>query len=232
MGTFHTDKSALHGITVVVDTTGPKVFVGRCEDEDDEKVILLDADVHADGQNGRSKSDYVKRAAKFGVWKMHDRVVIPRAEVASIIRLGEVNAQAPAAPKPAAPAPAAVPVPAASAPPQATATDDNPVVTLTPSAQEEVRRLIQAENKPGVGLRLSVKGGGCSGFSYKLEFDQKNEGDIVIHCGDFNVNLDRKSTIYLRGITLDHQKGLAGKGFVFHNPNASNSCGCGESFSV
>jgi iron-sulfur cluster assembly protein len=106
------------------------------------------------------------------------------------------------------------------------------VVTLTPGAREEVRRLIREENHEGKGLRLGIQGGGCSGFVYKLDFDQKKEGDTVVNHGDFQVYLDRKSTIYLRGLTLDHQKGLSGKGFVFKNPNATNTCGCGESFSI
>ncbi len=225
MGTFHKDKSALHGITVVVDTKGPKVWIGRCEDEDSEHVILVDADVHEDGANGKSKADYVSRAAKFGVWKKHDHVVIPRAEVVSVTRLGEVPHEAPKVE--AKPAAAAAPAPVPKM-----VVDPNKVVALTPSAQVEVRRLIKAENKPGLGLRLGVKGGGCSGFAYKLEFDQKKEGDMVVTFEDINVYLDRKSVIYLRGITLDHQQGLAGKGFVFNNPNATNTCGCGESFSV
>lgn len=90
MGTFHQGKSALHGITVVVDTTGPEVFVGRCDDEDEEVVILLDADVHRDGDDGRSKAEYIARAAQFGVWKKHDRVVIPRGQVASVRPLADV----------------------------------------------------------------------------------------------------------------------------------------------
>ena len=227
MGTFHQDKSALHGITVVVDTTGPKVYVGRCDDEDDQHVILLDADVHEDGQNGRTKSQYVERASKFGVWKKLDHVVIPRGEVASIKRLGEVVEEIRKAPPVPVPAPVPVAVAAKSEDPAS-----KPIVALTPSAIVEVRRLILAEAKPGIGLRLGVKGGGCSGFAYKLEFDQKKEGDIVVMFEDVNVYLDRKSTIYLRGITLDYQKGLAGKGFVFNNPNATNTCGCGESFAV
>jgi iron-sulfur cluster assembly protein len=105
-----------------------------------------------------------------------------------------------------------------------------PVVILTEAAQVEVRRLIAAEGHPG--LRLGIKGGGCSGLSYLLEFTEEREGDTVIDFGDFKVFLDRKSTIYLRGITLDHQSGLSGRGFVFQNPQASNTCGCGESFSL
>lgn len=228
MGTFHNDKSPLHGITVVVDTVGPKVYVGRCDDEDAEKVVLVDADAHEDGANGKSKADYVKRAAKFGVWKKFDHLVIPRAEVASITRLGDAHEKAVKSEA----AKAAPPAPALEAPKPVAPAGDKPLVSLTSEAQVEVKRLIDEQNKPGLGLRLGVKGGGCSGFSYKLEFDQKKEGDIVVPCSDFSVYLDRKSTIYLRGITLDFQKGLAGKGFVFNNPNATNTCGCGESFSV
>lgn len=96
MGTFHQGKSRLHGITVVVDTSGPEVFVGRCDDEDETTVILLDADVHRDGDGGRSKADYLERAARLGVWKKHDRLVIPRHRVVSVRPLGDL-AQAPPA---------------------------------------------------------------------------------------------------------------------------------------
>jgi iron-sulfur cluster assembly accessory protein len=105
-----------------------------------------------------------------------------------------------------------------------------PVISLTDAARTEVRRLIELEGKPG--LRLGIKGGGCSGLSYMLEFTDEQEGDTVIELEGFKIFLDRKSTIYLRGITLDHQSGLDGRGFVFHNPQASNTCGCGESFSL
>ena len=90
MGTFHQDKSELHGITVVVDTPGPAIYVGRCDDMDDRGIILLDADVHEEGDGGRSKAEYVERAAQFGVWKKYDRVRIPTDQVASVRRLGEV----------------------------------------------------------------------------------------------------------------------------------------------
>lgn len=90
MGTFHTGKSELHGITVVVDTAGPEVYVGRCDDMDDERVILLDADVHRDGEGGRSKSDYLAAAARHGVWSRHRRLVLPRHRVTSVRRLGEL----------------------------------------------------------------------------------------------------------------------------------------------
>lgn len=88
--TFHQDRAELHGITVVVDTAGPEIYVGRCDDIDDEKVILLDADGHRDGDGGRSKHEYVQRAARFGVWKKHDRLVLPLARVTSVRRLGDL----------------------------------------------------------------------------------------------------------------------------------------------
>lgn len=90
MGTFHQGKSALHGVTVVVDTTGPEIFVGRCDDEDERGIVLNDADVHREGDNGRSKEEYVRRAAQLGVWKKYDSLLIPRERIASVRRLGEV----------------------------------------------------------------------------------------------------------------------------------------------
>lgn len=90
MGTFHHDKHALHGITVVVDTDGPEVYVGRCDDMDEEKVILLDVDVHRDGEGGRSKEDYLKGAALYGVFKKHDHLVVDCSRVTSVRRLGEL----------------------------------------------------------------------------------------------------------------------------------------------
>ncbi|HTQ80269.1 MAG TPA: hypothetical protein VMM92_09750 [Thermoanaerobaculia bacterium] len=90
MGTFHQGKSELHGITVVVDTSGPEVFVGRCDDMDERGVILHDADVHRDGEGGRSKEQYVKKAALYGVFKKYDRLFIPREKVTSVTRLGEL----------------------------------------------------------------------------------------------------------------------------------------------
>jgi hypothetical protein len=91
MGTFHQGKSELHGITVVVDTKGPEIFVGRCDDENEQVVILLDVDVHREGDGGRSKNEYVERAAQFGVWKKHDRMVIERTQVVSVKPLGEIT---------------------------------------------------------------------------------------------------------------------------------------------
>lgn len=110
--------------------------------------------------------------------------------------------------------------------------DNGTLVTLTTAAQQEVQRLLALPDHTGMGLRLGIKGGGCSGLSYVLDFTEQHEGDTVIQMGGFHIYLDRKSTIYLGGITLDHQGGLTGKGFVFNNPHATNTCGCGESFSI
>jgi hypothetical protein len=91
VGTFHHDKGELHGITVVVDTPGPRVYVGRCDTVTSAGVLLLDADVHEEGQGGRSKTEYLAQAARVGVWKRLDRVVVPSAEVASITPLAALR---------------------------------------------------------------------------------------------------------------------------------------------
>jgi iron-sulfur cluster assembly protein len=106
------------------------------------------------------------------------------------------------------------------------------LVTLTEAARAEVARLLDEEDRPGLGLRLAVAGGGCSGLSYKVEFTRQEPGDNVIEQGRYRVFIDAKSLLYLKGLVLDHRGGISGKGFVFQNPNAQNTCGCGESFSV
>lgn len=89
MGTFHQNKHALHGTTVVVDTEGPEVYIGRCDDLDEREIILLDADVHREEDGAASKVDYVARAAQVGVWKKHDRITVDRARIRTIRPLGE-----------------------------------------------------------------------------------------------------------------------------------------------
>ncbi len=82
-------------------------------------------------------------------------------------------------------------------------------------------------------LRVSVKEGGCSGFSYKLDFDKtKNDNDKTFNCNGVQIIVDSKSLLYLMGMTLNFDGGLNGKGFTFSNPNATKTCGCGFSFNV
>ena len=107
---------------------------------------------------------------------------------------------------------------------------DHEIITITQKAQDEIIKL--AQEKKEKFLRLGVKGGGCSGFSYSLAFDNQKNSDNIIEYPNFKVVMDPKSIIYLKGITLEYQSGLEGKGFIFINPNASNTCGCGESFSI
>lgn len=107
------------------------------------------------------------------------------------------------------------------------------LIQITEKAQQQIRLVAEKENPSGeLGLRLAVIGGGCSGLSYKVEFSAKKERDNVLAYPGFQVFIDPKSAIYLKGIQLNFQDGLNGKGFVFENPNAKNTCGCGESFSV
>jgi hypothetical protein len=89
LGTFHQGLSDLHGITVVVDTAGPRLYVGRCHEADARSVILHDVDVF-DETSGVSKAAYLERAAAWGVFKKHDVLVVPASEVTSIRRLGEL----------------------------------------------------------------------------------------------------------------------------------------------
>ena len=105
------------------------------------------------------------------------------------------------------------------------------IVSATEGALKELKRLMESEAEAD-GVRLGVKGGGCSGLSYVLEFSQQREGDNIVEQDGIRFYMDRKSTIYLKGIVLDYKEGLEGKGFVFTNPNATSTCGCGESFSV
>lgn len=86
---------------------------------------------------------------------------------------------------------------------------------------------------PGAGLRVAVRGGGCSGFEYALDFDtEERESDHVYQQGELKVLVDALSARYLKGTTIDYVMGAQGAGFKFQNPNAVGSCGCGSSFSV
>jgi iron-sulfur cluster assembly protein len=108
-----------------------------------------------------------------------------------------------------------------------------PLIAVSERAVREIRAIFDRERpESGTGLRLGVVGGGCSGLSYSMEFSQPTDADNVIEREGITILLDPKSTIYLKGITLDYQDGLQGRGFVFSNPNARNTCGCGESFAL
>lgn len=108
------------------------------------------------------------------------------------------------------------------------------MIQVTANAVQEVKRLLQKHSRtePNIGLRLGVKGGGCSGLSYSVGFDTDRPGDTVYESDNLKVYVDPKSYLYLKGMTLDFNDGLEGRGFKFVNPNAQKSCGCGESFSV
>lgn len=107
------------------------------------------------------------------------------------------------------------------------------VVKLTDNARDHVKRLMAREKKEGSMLRVSVVGGGCSGLSYKMAFEEKPaEGDKTVEFGDLRVIVDPRSALFLQGIVIDFVDGLNGSGFTYENPNAKRSCGCGTSFSA
>ena len=108
------------------------------------------------------------------------------------------------------------------------------MIHLTPQAVSEVKRMIsnQHPDHAELGLRLMVKGGGCSGLSYDMNFDRSKPGDHEFQYEGLKVLVDPKSYLYLNGVTFDYGDSLQDKGFKFINPNASKTCGCGESFSV
>jgi iron-sulfur cluster assembly protein len=108
------------------------------------------------------------------------------------------------------------------------------MVTVTDKAKDKIEELIRDSGlNESYFLRVSVKGGGCSGLSYNMDFDNElHKGDQEFEDKGLKIALDMKSFLYLAGTELDFSDGLNGKGFNFINPNASRTCGCGESFSV
>ena len=108
------------------------------------------------------------------------------------------------------------------------------MITVTERAKDKALILMEEEHKPaGSFIRVGVEGGGCSGLTYKLEFDsQMRPDDKIFEDKGMKIVCDKKSFLYLIGTELDFTDGLNGKGFQFNNPNASRTCGCGESFSV
>jgi iron-sulfur cluster assembly protein len=107
-------------------------------------------------------------------------------------------------------------------------------ITLTENAAKEVKKVMEEQKMDDVLLRVGVAGGGCSGFSYSLGFDKTFDEakDTKSEQHGIPVVVDKKSELYLEGVTIDFYSGLEKRGFVFDNPNATKSCGCGSSFSV
>ena len=108
------------------------------------------------------------------------------------------------------------------------------MIGLSERAIVEIRRIVEDQSLPdATALRVGVKGGGCSGFSYTLGFDdQFSETDQLVEVNGVRVVCDPKSFLYLNGTEIDFEDNLMGRGFKFGNPNAAKTCGCGESFSV
>lgn len=109
----------------------------------------------------------------------------------------------------------------------------NAPVKLTDGAVKQLKRIIEDNNIPeGHGLRVGVKGGGCSGFTYILGFDTKEANDQEFESNGIRVFMNKTHGIYLIGMEIDFQDGLNNRGFTFNNPNATDSCGCGTSFAA
>ena len=108
------------------------------------------------------------------------------------------------------------------------------MITLTASAAQEVKRLIEKEQKPNLGLRVGIKGGGCSGMTYVLSVDEATpkQYDSIFEQEGIKVLIDAKSHLYLDGTTIDYKNSLMGGGFEFNNPLAKKTCGCGTSFNA
>lgn len=104
---------------------------------------------------------------------------------------------------------------------------------LTANAIQQVKVILARESLKGYGLRVGVVGGGCSGFSYKLDFERDHKpGDRILEMDGLKVYLDGTSAKHLQGTVIDYVSGLYGAGFKFSNPNATGTCGCGTSFSA
>jgi iron-sulfur cluster assembly protein len=107
------------------------------------------------------------------------------------------------------------------------------MITLSPVAAAKVKELLTQRGTPDIGLRIGVRGGGCSGNSYFMEFcDAASPGDETFDGGGVRLYVDLKSAVLLTGTEIDYVEGLMGAGFKFNNPNVRHSCACGESFSA
>ena len=107
------------------------------------------------------------------------------------------------------------------------------MLNVTPGATSKVKEIMTQQNPPSAALRVAVVGGGCSGFSYHMAFEnQVNESDNVYEFDGLKVLVDQMSEMYLDGVEVDYIETLEGAGFKFNNPNVKSTCGCGSSFSV
>lgn len=112
-------------------------------------------------------------------------------------------------------------------------TSTNEPVTITDSAIKQLKKILEESTVPeNYFLRIGVKGGGCSGLSYVLDFDEKKQYDKVFEFKELSFIVDRRHLMYLEGTLLDFSEGLDNRGFTFDNPNAESTCGCGNSFST
>ncbi|MEP6646748.1 MAG: iron-sulfur cluster assembly accessory protein [Saprospiraceae bacterium] len=106
-------------------------------------------------------------------------------------------------------------------------------IKLTQGAIQQLKRIREDQGLPGdYGLRVGVKGGGCSGFSYLLGFDETKERDTIYEFEGITILMDKAHALYLLGMEIDWLEGLNNRGFIFNNPNAKETCGCGTSFSA
>jgi iron-sulfur cluster assembly protein len=114
------------------------------------------------------------------------------------------------------------------------ATSSKKTVTITDGAVDYAKKRLVQRGTPDAAVRLGVRGGGCSGFSYVIEFadDPPKERDLVLNAGGVRFYVDKKSFVYLAGSALDYEKTLVFQGFKFKNPQEASRCGCGHSFTV
>ena len=104
------------------------------------------------------------------------------------------------------------------------------ILSITPTAAEKVRELLEQENDPSLALRIFVAGGGCSGLQYGMTLDEEQDGDTIVEQSGIKVLVDEMSLGYINGSQVDYVDSLMGAGFTVNNPNAVSSCGCGHSF--
>ena len=104
------------------------------------------------------------------------------------------------------------------------------ILSISPTAAEKVRELLEQENDPSLALRVFVAGGGCSGLQYGMTLDEEQEGDTIVEQSGIRVLVDEMSLGYINGSQIDYVDSLMGAGFTVNNPNAVSTCGCGHSF--